>query len=790
MARSQRTSNPVTLFPFLAVLLCTIGALVLMLVVVSAGIRKDAVATAKHKSEADAVARREPQPIVADAEPPAPLPAISDDPAARLKPIDPEFAPDPPPSPIEEASPRTLSEIARLENLKLKLKHEIADRSQQVDNVSAKTEALTQQLRMVKAKQNDLQQAIIRRANQRAELNEVSSELRVENRQILELLDESRKLINEHKKQVLSPVHSIVPYDGQTGTVRRAIIIECVDDVVRFEAEQVEIPIELLQKFSPAQNPLASGVQALFSYWMAKEQLADPGRRPEKPYALILVRPSGAEAFSSAVFALDEMIGDFGYELVEDEFKYEVPETTPDAVRECRAAVESELRRGPIRSRRVLSPQGPLDISRVARGPAASRSFFSSDDFRNRRSSDAGNGEEGTSTGGIVSGNSLSDGDLAGNRNGSASGNRQSAQRLPDGSPPGGLSDSFLQGLADRRNSLLEKGPPSRFDAARAAALAEALKSGSLETGGEHSGRSIGQRDRPGEMNREAINDGGNGAFNPQIGKNSGSPAGRDVTANRPESSGGGARQNSTNPPRWLADTSGRPASGSSGQQSGTDRSSGGSAGRGSSDRGPTNEGAASRGGQTANSFTENSSKASTSPNGTSRTQSTSGGNPAANQTAGTDQQASQNSSSSTSSTSSSRESSSGSDSSPVSGNGPSIPSLSRSNQLRPLKPQRRWGLSHPDASLGLEKVVVITVETGRVVIGNQYQVTRRPELTTDQITARTILALDEVAKKWGWPPPRFYWVPSVKVNVEPGEEQLGLLVRKALEEAGAGFEK
>jgi len=62
MARSSRTSNPVTLFPFLAVLLCTIGALVLMLVVISAGIRKDAVAiaTAKKQSSAQAVASGHP----------------------------------------------------------------------------------------------------------------------------------------------------------------------------------------------------------------------------------------------------------------------------------------------------------------------------------------------------------------------------------------------------------------------------------------------------------------------------------------------------------------------------------------------------------------------------------------------------------------------------------------------------------------------------------------------------------------------------------------------------------
>jgi hypothetical protein len=63
MARSRRTSNPVTLFPFLAVLLCTIGALVLMLVVVSAGIRKEAVAIASAKHAAKANPPKEsPQP--------------------------------------------------------------------------------------------------------------------------------------------------------------------------------------------------------------------------------------------------------------------------------------------------------------------------------------------------------------------------------------------------------------------------------------------------------------------------------------------------------------------------------------------------------------------------------------------------------------------------------------------------------------------------------------------------------------------------------------------------------
>ena len=55
MARRIRNANPVTLFPFLAVLMCTIGALVLLLVVISAQIRGSAVqqfvAEQKKKSE-------------------------------------------------------------------------------------------------------------------------------------------------------------------------------------------------------------------------------------------------------------------------------------------------------------------------------------------------------------------------------------------------------------------------------------------------------------------------------------------------------------------------------------------------------------------------------------------------------------------------------------------------------------------------------------------------------------------------------------------------------------------
>mgnify|MGYP002629061555 CR=1 FL=1 len=801
MARSQRTSNPVTLFPFLAVLLCTIGALVLMLVVVSAGIRKDAVATAKQKSKAVAKSQHSTElPRVAPVAEQSPVdhPAASSlavtvlEPTPDQRPIEPMFGVEPRPAPIEEASPGMLADIADLEEVARTLETEVAARAKRLQSVSVKTYALQKQLRTVKAQQDDLQLQIIRTASQRSKLEDSTGELRVENQQIIEWLDESRKLIDEHKDQLVSPVHSIVPYDGQTGTVRRAIIIECVGDVVRFEAEQVEIPVAVLQKFSPEQNPLASGVAALFRYWMAKEQIADPGRQQRKPYALVLVRPSGAEAFSSAVFALDEMVGDFGYELVETNFLYEVPETTADAVRECRAAVEAEIRRGPIRSRHVLNPQGPIDIARVARGPAASRGFFSSSDFRNRRlvGSEDGDGS------GSGSDDSMSGGEQAEVGEGVAK--AAAARREADLKAAAGRARTLLSGHVAEGASLLEKGLPSSFDEARtAAALAEAARanagqgdavrtrevSGSDVNVDEPSGNFVGLTDEPFGGARN-----GSSPFKGSAGEGSGFEPGLDVQnaeRNAKRAGDGSSETGSLNrgaagkPPRWLANTDGRSVLDAGGKNSEAEKPGGAINPRqsqaGASDE---NNGKGQSGGTTEESLTDRASRGGESSQPFSG-QSTNAADGAGSQ--GTSQE---------SPGSASSMASSGGDSSPFSPSIPSIQLRHESRSLRSIKTQRRWGKSHPDASLGLEKVVEVRVETGRVVVGNQFQVTRTPERSEADIVKLTIQTLEHLANQWNRPPPRFYWVPSVSLVFEPAEHRLGILLEAAVEDAGAALEQ
>ena len=117
------------------------------------------------------------------------------------------------------------------------------------------------------------------------------------------------------------------------------------------------------------------------------------------------------------------------------------------------------------------------------------------------------------------------------------------------------------------------------------------------------------------------------------------------------------------------------------------------------------------------------------------------------------------------------------------------IPTRTRSNRIPSLKTQRRWGRSHPNASLGLEKVVEIRIESNRIVVGNQFQVTRTAERSEAELVKLTIQTIEHLANQWGLPPPRFYWVPSVRFVFEPSEQRLGMMLEVAVEDAGAALE-
>jgi hypothetical protein len=130
------------------------------------------------------------------------------------------------------------------------------------------------------------------------------------------------------------PDRTFVPvvHPGSNGTARQPIYLECTEQGVVFQPEAAVMPAWLL-KTEQGQAALASVVQSLVQYHIARnrEKGAPRVNREIEPYPLLLVRPAGASVFYAVRQALDELGIAFGYELVEGDWTFQFPELDPNA---------------------------------------------------------------------------------------------------------------------------------------------------------------------------------------------------------------------------------------------------------------------------------------------------------------------------------------------------------------------------------------------------------------------------------------------------------------------------
>src|SRR5262249_31119884 len=84
-----------------------------------------------------------------------------------------------------------------------------------------------------------------------------------------------------------------------------------------------------LQGFREDYNPLLSGAQMLLRYWTMLRR--ESGGAEPAPYVLLLVRPSGVENYAIARAFLSTRDANFGYELIEEDWKLRLPEPDPVA---------------------------------------------------------------------------------------------------------------------------------------------------------------------------------------------------------------------------------------------------------------------------------------------------------------------------------------------------------------------------------------------------------------------------------------------------------------------------
>ncbi len=287
--RRRRGAPRFSLFPFLAVLICTMGALVLMLLSVTRQARLQAAREA----------------VVKNAEKQSSITAEMEMVQWRVEQLK--------KSRKETESQLTESRLVlgHIEDHGRRLRDQFQELSRQVTKA---TEEGLKPGRFVAAGEEELRQVEgqIAEAQQRLAQAQLSAAKRPKS-------------------------YAIVPYDGPNHTRRRPIYIECRGDAVVLQPENIVFTeTDFDEPLGPG-NPLAAAIRA------AREQMllqgsVDPQNAGE-PYPLLLIRPTGIAAYDAALAAMKSWGSEFGYELINEDWQLKYPPPVPNVAKSVAQAV-------------------------------------------------------------------------------------------------------------------------------------------------------------------------------------------------------------------------------------------------------------------------------------------------------------------------------------------------------------------------------------------------------------------------------------------------------------------
>ncbi len=263
----------ISLFPFLAVLLCTMGALIVVLVVIARQARLQA----------------EQLPIVAEK-------------SQALKDL--ETARDMTRWRITELKASREKTEAQLTNLRLQLGG-LEDHIQKLRASLSQFKTSFAQLKLAKGTSSQ------QRAQQQSELARLRS-------QIEEAKQELAKAQQQAKQ---STSYAVIPYEGPNGTHRRPIYLECRRDGIVLQPEGLVFSENDFNGPLGPGNPLDVALRAYREYLLERKQIAADGSN--EPYPLLLVRPSGISAYYLAQAAMKSWNSEFGYELIGEDWNLE-----------------------------------------------------------------------------------------------------------------------------------------------------------------------------------------------------------------------------------------------------------------------------------------------------------------------------------------------------------------------------------------------------------------------------------------------------------------------------------
>jgi hypothetical protein len=294
--RRSRSVLAVSLFPFLAVLICTLGVLIVLLVLaVKAADSQAAVAQADANSTLN----------------------------SRLNELQLE---------LEERQ----IQIDGLKDVR-------PEALQRLEEARATRSHFENELRQLQREARLLAESLLRLENQRhgVQADLVSD---VEITQLERKIAESKVLLARKREQlpkVSDVVYSIQPYRGSNGTHRRPIYVEALSDHLMIQPLDIKITQTELRKAVFPGNMLDAALLAIREYWQKYDLEGEAGRA----YPLIVVRPDGAKTFELTRKSLKAWDDEYGYEIVDADKKIDFGQYDAELADEVKVAVEEARNR-------------------------------------------------------------------------------------------------------------------------------------------------------------------------------------------------------------------------------------------------------------------------------------------------------------------------------------------------------------------------------------------------------------------------------------------------------------
>ncbi len=293
--RTRRESFSISLFPFLAVLICTFGVLIILLVIVVKA--ADQRATDKQLAERD-----QQQMKVTEMQDRLDLHGIQIDGLSSLRP---------------ELLKQLQSERSRRAHLQSEL-----------DKLAVEAELLNAEMEFVTkvSGQQPIQQPDADIERLQEQLTTAQAELQ-----------QQKQSANTSPRVK----YSVVPHTGPNGTRRRPIYIECLRD--RFVIQPYGISLNRDDFVDPivANNPLDAALVAIREYFI-KNGLSQTG---ETPYPLLIVRPDGPSSYVIARRAISSWDEEFGYELISADKALDFGENDPQLQRKLEQVIAAAKQR-------------------------------------------------------------------------------------------------------------------------------------------------------------------------------------------------------------------------------------------------------------------------------------------------------------------------------------------------------------------------------------------------------------------------------------------------------------